>query len=87
MMDYGHMEWDGGWWIAMWILMATFWILLVGGAVALFVALTGDRSRGEPAEQPEDTLARRLASGEIDEPTYHRLSDEIAGRHAPPAPG
>ena len=87
MMDYHDMGWGDGWWIVMWVMMATFWIVVVGAAVALFVALTRDRHRDETPERPEDTLARRLAAGDIDEMTYRRLRDEITGGHAPPAPG
>ncbi len=84
MMDYHEMGWSGGWWIVMWVMMATFWIVAIAVAAWLVVALRRDVSPRH--ERPEDTLARRLAAGEIDEATYRRLYDAIHPRPTPLAP-
>ena len=74
---------DGGWWILMSVWMVVFWGLLIVGAIIL-VNWLGENKRTR--ESPEETLRRRLASGEIDEERYRALLDELAGRpHGPAA--
>lgn len=72
----------GGWGYAgMAVAMVLFWILVVGGIVALVRFTTGappSQSVASPTmygESPELLLAARFARGEIDETEYHqRLS-------------
>jgi putative membrane protein len=70
---YGH---DMGWWgyIDMAVLMAVFWVLVLGSLAALVKYLLGNRSTiakssPEPAS-PADVLASRFARGEITESEY-----------------
>ena len=84
-MDYRDMGWSGGWWIAMWVMMTTFWLVVVAIGLWLVTSLRRDGARGH--ERPEDALAHRLAAGEIDDATYRRLYDEINRRGTPLAPG
>jgi len=79
---------DGGWW-GWWLLMSlsmlAFWALVIVGLVALVNWSGGKREAdGGARETPEQTLARRLASGEIDQEQYRALRDELRGR--PPGP-
>jgi putative membrane protein len=80
--------WNGGMGTAGWIFMSLFWVLLVGviiwAAAQLFpgrrdsaAAATGPGPAG-PAEQPQQILDRRLASGELDVETYERLRETLA---------
>jgi len=85
MMGYDGMDWSNGWWIVMWLFMALFWMSVIVFAAWLFTSLRGTGGDATKAT-PEDTLAHRLAAGEIDEPTYLRLRDEIRGRHGPLSP-
>ena len=58
---------------AMWVMMLG--VLLIGGVIALVVWLRGARSSaasGPPQFDPREVLARRLASGEIDDGEYRR---------------
>ena len=79
----GYHDMDGGWWILMWVSMMAFWVFVVLVALWLVGSVRG-RGR-DAAESPEDLLARRLASGEIDAPQYRALREEIRGRHGPSA--
>jgi putative membrane protein len=77
--DYG-----GGWWIVMWLSMAVFWALVIVGGAVLLNSFKGNTAAG--ADSPDETLKRRLATGEIDQEQYRALSDEIHGRpHGPTA--
>jgi uncharacterized membrane protein len=84
MMGYGDIGWSGGWWVVMWVSMVLFWTFIVVLAAWLFSSLRGPDARDR--ESPENTLARRLASGDIDEATYRRLRDEIRTHHGPLSP-
>lgn len=79
--------WNGGMGTAGWIFMSLFWVLLIGviiwAAAQLFpgrrdsvTTVTGP-GRLEPAEQPQQILDRRLASGEIDVETYEKLRETL----------
>jgi putative membrane protein len=81
------MMWDdggGGWW---WVWMAiwgvVFWALVIAGIFAL-VNWLGSGRNDHRGESPEETLRRRLASGEIDEVRYRALLDELNGRSQGP---
>lgn len=77
--DYG-----GGWWIAMWLSMAVFWVLVIVGVSLLVNSFNSGGTTG--GDSPDETLKRRLATGEIDQEQYKTLSDEIHGRpHGPTA--
>jgi uncharacterized membrane protein len=79
----GYHDMDGGWWILMWVSMMAFWVFVVLAALWL---VGGVRRRDrDTAESPEELLARRLASGEIDAPRYRALRDELRARHGPSA--
>lgn len=68
-----------GW--ASWLLMGTFWVLLLGLIVWLVVRLlpSADRRGAEPrTDSPEDILDRRFALGEIDEQTYNTQRAALA---------
>jgi putative membrane protein len=64
-----------------WIIMAVFWIALLAVLVWAVTRIfpSGSHSRPEPPESPEDILARRLASGEIDAAT-DRLRKKLLER-------
>jgi uncharacterized membrane protein len=72
---------DGDWWILMWIWMAVFWTLLIVGAltVANWFAEAAKRR-----ESPDETLDRRLASGEIDHAQYRAVREELQNRPGNP---
>ena len=58
---------------AMWVMMLG--VLLIGGVIALVAWLRGARSSAASAQPdfaPREVLARRLASGEIDDGEYRR---------------
>lgn len=75
-----------GWWLLMSISMVAFWTLVIVGLVALVNWSGGGKreSDGGAGETPEQTLARRLASGEINQEQYRTIRDELRGR--PPGP-
>lgn len=70
---------DGvGWggWIAMTLMMVTFWGLVIFGVVAIFRGVSGGTSQpGQtyptPHHDPMRTLDERFARGEIDADEYH----------------
>lgn len=70
------MGWNSGWtgpW--MWLVMGTFWLLLIGLGVGIVVKLLPSGAAGSPPqppapESPLEVLDRRLARGEIDVQTY-----------------
>jgi len=68
---YDH---DMGWWgyAGMGIGMVLFWVLLIGGIVAVVKFVTGDRRVEQPPAEPsaERILAARFARGEISETEY-----------------
>jgi putative membrane protein len=75
---------DGlGWggWIAMTLIMVTFWGLVIFGIVAVFRGLT---SSGQPPgarqdRDPQQILDERFARGEIDADEYHARQQVLRG--------
>ena len=77
-MWWWHGDWGWGAWLAMTAGMLVFWGLVIWGVVTLVRSGTASR---EPAARPEEILAARFASGEIDEDEYeHRLATLRAAR-------
>ena len=75
---YGH---PMGWWgyVSMAILMAAFWIIVIGGIAALIkYLLDGGPGDGPSEAAPADVLAGRFARGEISEMEYR---DRLAVLH------
>lgn len=76
----GQPLFGGFWW--MWIMMALFWILIVGGIAWLVVQLTrqgetagmGPRPRGR---RPLDILRERYARGEISRDEYEQMRRDL----------
>jgi putative membrane protein len=65
--DWGHMDFDNGWWIVMGIGMILFWGLVILGVIWLVRELAhprGDLGRGG-GDHAREILDRRLAEGEI----------------------
>lgn len=63
-----------------WLAMLAFWgALIVGIALLVRWIISSSRASGPPSreEDPLTILRRRYASGEIDEPTYQRMRDEL----------
>ncbi len=73
----------------MW-LMGLFWLLLIGGGIALVVwAVSGQQRSGSGPYQTADdtalsTLRERFARGDIDETEYHERRRTLEGDQ--PAP-
>lgn len=83
MMWYGGGGPGWGGWLVMSLSMLVFWGLLIWAIVA-FVRWAGSSSsgaaRGSQPETPEQILARRFASGEIDRDEYRAALDELHAR-------
>ena len=64
-----------------WLLMALFWIALVAlvvfAVMRMFPRTEPATEPRERAEDPRESLKRRLASGEIDIDTYEQLSAKV----------
>jgi putative membrane protein len=65
-----------------WLLMALFWVALIGLVVWALMRLVpaadgGPEARRSRSEEPREILERRLASGEIDVATYEQLSSKL----------
>ncbi|MGQ0480296.1 MAG: SHOCT domain-containing protein [Pseudonocardia sp.] len=74
-----------GWGGIGWILMAVFWIAVIGLIVWAVVRLShGNRGPAQQGETPREILDRRFASGEIDADAYAeargRLTEQRPGR-------
>ena len=75
---------DGGMMGGMW-LMGLFWLLLVGGGIALLVwAISGRQRSGSATDQTTDdralsTLRERFGRGEIDETEYRERRRVLTG--------
>ena len=67
-----HMYGSSGWWMGIWMLI--FWVLVIGGVVAL--ARAGPRRNNEN-ERARGVLAERYAAGEIDTAEFHTRSSEL----------
>ncbi|WP_378520794.1 SHOCT domain-containing protein [Nonomuraea helvata] len=68
------------------IMMTVIWIVLVGAVVWAVIQLTQDREGKRrdqaPVEAPEEILARRFASGEIDEAVYDSARERLEARRS-----
>lgn len=85
MMGYGWGMGAGGW-----IAMAIFWVALLVLIVWLVTrAFSPRKSQPESGEDrgwkesADQTLDRRFAAGEIDEPTYHRMREALRSGRSP----
>ena len=67
-----HMYGSSGWWMGIWMLI--FWVLVIGGVVAL--ARAGRRREGRN-QRALDVLAERYAGGQIDTEEFHTRSREL----------
>lgn len=79
MHGYG-MDWGSYWW--MMLLMAIFWIAVIGGIVWLIVYLARRPGTGlgmTGMESALDILNKRYARGEISKEDYERMKREISG--------
>lgn len=85
------MFWNGGGWAfwqvaLMWLVMISFWGLLIWGAWALITGASrrqggqghGDQPR-QGGQRAREILDERLARGEIDPEEYRRLRDVLEG--------
>lgn len=64
-----------GWWGM--LLMALFWIVVLGLAGWLIYRLFRGWSRNRGRESPEEVLRERYARGEIDRATYQRMREDL----------
>jgi putative membrane protein len=74
------MNWSNGMGLGGWALMAVFWLVVIAGMVWAAVVLvrnTDPSSGSVAAVGPSEILDRRLASGEIDAPTYDELRAKL----------
>ena len=80
---YANDGWGWGAWIGMSLGMLAFAAVFVWAAVVL---MRGRRfgDDGDRAPTPEDLLAHRLATGEIDGAEYQQRLDALHGAAAPP---
>lgn len=82
MMGYPYYGFGGFWW--MWIIMAAFWILVIGGVVWLVVWLSRQGAPAGPGPGPGptraiDILRERYARGEISREEYERMRRDLGG--------
>ena len=82
--DWGHMDFDNGWWIVMGIGMILFWGLVILGVVWLVRELAQNRggsagSGGSGPNQAREILDRRLAEGEITVEEYEERRRILRG--------
>jgi putative membrane protein len=76
MHGYGHHMGVGGW-LLLSLLALTFWVVLIGAAVAVIRSLTGRQQAGDDARR---LLDERFARGEIDAEDYAARRDLLARR-------
>ena len=77
----GHMDMDGGWWIAMMIGMVLFWALVIVGVVWLIREFAGSRSaRGDQESDALAVLDRRFAEGAITTEDYRERRNILNGK-------
>lgn len=67
-----HMYGSSGWWMGTWMLI--FWVLVIGGVVALVLA---GRRRPGRNQRARDVLAERYAAGEIDTEEFHNRTRQL----------
>ncbi|MBK5096411.1 MAG: SHOCT domain-containing protein [Gemmatimonadetes bacterium] len=80
----GHMDWGGGWWIAMVIAMVLFWGLVAYWLVRAFGSRR-DQRPGPGSSDALEILDCRLAEGEIS-PEEYRERRSLLARTAPDDP-
>jgi putative membrane protein len=82
MWGYGSSGTVGAWGMVLGMLaMLAFWIALIVGVVLLVrwaASQTAAPAASSEADEPLAILKRRYAAGEIDQPTYERMRDELA---------
>lgn len=76
----GDWGWHDGMGAGGWVMMTVLWIALVAVVAWAVAQLFGGPRREREPERPEEILARRLASGEIDPETYESLHDRLRAR-------
>ncbi|MGN6664743.1 MAG: SHOCT domain-containing protein [Solirubrobacterales bacterium] len=75
-----HMgDWGAGWWIAMVLVMAVFWALVIFGAMWLVRSLAGGHHTIHHRD-PAEVLDHRLASGEISIEEYRERRELLKER-------
>ena len=79
-MMWGWNGWSWWGWLAMSLSMVAFWGLIVWGIVAIVRGLGGTWRRPQ-GHDPEQILAERYATGEIDEEEYHRRRQVLRSAH------
>ncbi len=78
------MDHDSGWWIAMWLFIAMFWLL---AAVAVWALLEWVRGTNEAGRSAEEIARRRFARGEISGDEYRAMIRELHDDAAAAPPG
>ena len=72
----GGIHWRG-WFIGV-VLTIAFWVVMFYLVLSLMRGIgTHDRSHSQMHEDPERTLARRFANGEINDAEFHRRLDVL----------
>lgn len=64
----------GGWGM---LVIAVFWILLLGAIGWIVYRLVRGSRRGAAGRDPEQILSERYARGEIDRESYERMRDDL----------
>lgn len=71
----------GPWGWIMMLAMVVFWLLFIGGIIALVVwALRAYGPSSRSTETPMDILNKRYARGEITQEEYERMKREVSER-------
>ncbi len=78
-MGHGMMGWNMGWGMGVgWIIMISFWGLVIFGIVALVKWASGQGQPGNrPMESSVEILRKRYARGEINEEDFRRMKENI----------
>ena len=81
MMWWGHGAWGAGDWLAMSLMMAVFWGLLIALVIWLVRSYGDEPTRstepGTGTERADEVLAERFARGEIDEEEFTARRDTL----------
>jgi putative membrane protein len=80
--EWGHMDWNGGWWIVMALGMVLVWALVIVGIVWLVRELAGNPGNRQGSDRLPDalvTLDHRLAAGEISPEEYRERRAMLGG--------
>ena len=82
--DYdGHMDWDGGWGVAMAVGMFLFWAVVIAAIIWLVREVTSTRNPTRLAGSADDPLRildQRLADGSISPDEYRERRATLAER-------